>query len=159
MRHTVFAVAAVLASLVSAARAQAVGVPGNSEVASPAAAAALSDRRTPEEMVDKSAHDLRQGDVTAAVKDDVTALRRGPLLVHGNYCGIGNRPGTPPIDLLDEACMHHDACMHSGKLPSCACDNRLHDDAVAIARDPRTPVNIQVLATSVAASMVVLICR
>ncbi len=110
-------------------------------------------------MVDKSARDLKRGDVAAAVKDNVTALRRGPLLIHGNYCGIGNRPGTPPVDLLDEACMHHDACTHTGRLPSCACDNRLHDDAVTISRDPRTPVDIQVLATSVAASMLVLICK
>lgn len=134
-------------------------MPGNPEIASPAAAVAPSDRKTPAEMVDKSARDLQAGHVTAALKDDVTALRRGPLLIHGNYCGVGNRPGTPPVDLLDEACMHHDACTKDGKLPSCSCDNRLHDAAVAIARDPRTPVDIQVLATSVAASMVVLICR
>ncbi len=110
-------------------------------------------------MVGRSARDLQRGDVTAAVKDDVTALRRGPLLIHGNYCGVGNRPGAPPVDLLDEACMRHDACTKTGKLPSCACDNRLHDDAFAIAQDPRTPTSVQVLATTVAASMVVLICK
>lgn len=159
MRISIIAAAVVLAALASAACAQAVGVPGNPEVANPAAAAAPSDRRTPEEMVEKSADDLQRGHLAAAVKHDVTALRRGPLLIHGNYCGIGNRPGTPPVDLLDEACMHHDACTRTGRLPSCACDNRLHDDAVVIAQDPRTPVDIQMLATSVAASMVVLICK
>lgn len=91
--------------------------------------------------------------------DDVKALRRGPLLIHGNYCGIGNRPGTPPVDQLDAACMRHDACTRTGKLPDCACDNRLHDEAFAIAKDPNTPADLKLLATSVAASMVVLVCR
>ena len=30
------------------------------------------------------------------------------MLIHGNYCGIGNRPGTPPVDLLDAAQVHGD---------------------------------------------------
>ncbi len=136
-----------------------VSVPGNPEVPSAAAAAAPSDRKTPGELVDGSIGDLSNGQVTAAVHDDIKALRRGPLLIHGNYCGIGNRPGTPPVDLLDEACMRHDACTHTGKLPSCTCDNRLHDEAFAIAQDPRTPADLKVLATGVAASMVVLICK
>lgn len=159
MRFSAFAFATVLAAMSTAAAAQAVGVPGNPEVADPAAAAAPSDRKTPAELVGKSTQDLTRGDVAAAVKNDVKALRRGPLLIHGNYCGIGNRPGTPPVDLLDAACMRHDGCTQTGKLPSCACDNRLHDEAVAIAKDPRTPADIQVLATTMAASMVVLVCE
>ena len=110
-------------------------------------------------MVGKSIKALAHGDVVGAVKDDVAALRRGPLLIHGNYCGIGNRPCTPPVDLLDDACMRHDACTKTGHMPSCACDNRLHDEVKEIAQDPRTPDDMKVLATSMAASMVVLICR
>ncbi len=159
MRPTIHVLAVLFAAASCPASAQDVGVPSNPEVASPAAAVAPSSKDTPAEMVGQSVRDLGRGDITAAAKDDVKALRRGPLLIHGNYCGIGNRPGTPPVDLLDEACMHHDACTKTGKMPSCACDNRLHDDAVAVARDPRTPVDIQVLATTMAASMVVLICK
>ncbi len=158
MRPSAFAFAAAIFAVSSTLATAQVGVAGNPEVASPAAAAAPSDARTPKELVGKSTQDLTRGDVAAATRDDVTALRRGPLLIHGNYCGVGNRPGTPPVDLLDAACMRHDACTHANKLPNCTCDNRLHDDAVAIARDPRTPANIQVLATTVAASMVVLVC-
>lgn len=159
MRSLCLVLTAFLLFSAPPAPAQTVGLPGNPEIANPASAVAPSDRKTPDEMIEKSTSDLQKGDVTAAVKDDVKALRRGPLLIHGNYCGIGNRPGTPPVDLLDEACMRHDACTKTGKLPSCRCDNRLHDEAVAIAQDPRTPLKIQVLATSVAASMVVLICK
>ena len=92
-------------------------------------------------------------------KGDVKALRRGPLLVHGNFCGIGNRPGAEPTDALDEACMHHDACTTEGKMPSCACNDRLREEAMAISQDPRTPPKIQALATTMAASMVILICK
>ena len=159
LRPSAFAIAILFVTTWNAALAQTVGVPENPEVANPAAAAAPSDEHTPEELVGKSTQDLTRGDVAAAARDDVTALRRGPLLIHGNYCGIGNRPGTPPIDLLDAACMRHDSCTHTGKMPSCTCDNRLHDDAVAIAQDPRTPAAVQVLATTVAASMVVLVCK
>ena len=159
MRFSAFVFAVFLAAMSTAAAAQTVGIPSNPEVANPAAAAAPSDRQTPEELVGKSTRDLGHGDVTAALKDNVKALRRGPLLIHGNYCGIGNRPGTPPVDLLDAACMRHDGCTRTGKLPSCTCDNRLHDEAVAIAQDPRTPADIQVLATTMAASMVVLVCE
>ena len=159
MRPSAFAFAVLLAVTSTAAVAQAVGIPGNPEVANPAAAAAPSDRQTPEELVGKSASDLGHGDIAATTKDDVKALRRGPLLIHGNYCGIGNRPGTPAVDLLDAACMRHDACTHTGNLPSCSCDNRLHDEAVAIAQDGRTPVEIKALAATMAASMVVLICK
>lgn len=114
---------------------------------------------TPKALVGKSLHDLERGSVGAAVKDDVKALRRGPLLIHGNYCGIGNRPGAPPIDTLDAACMRHDACTRAGKLPSCACDDRLRLEAGTIARDPATPADVQVLAAATTASMAVLICK
>ncbi len=67
---------------------------------------------------------------------------RGPgMLIYGNYCGPGNRgPGFGPIDALDQACAHHDACWPTapGVLPSCACNARLHREAGAVARSPAT---------------------
>ena len=97
--------------------------------------------------------------LSRVVKDEVKALRSGPLLIHGNYCGIGNRPGAAPIDPLDVACMHHDACTQSGVLPSCACDDRLRAEASAVAQDPQTPASLQAVALVTAASMTVLLCR
>ena len=92
-------------------------------------------------------------------KGNVKALRRGPLLIYGNYCGIGNRPGVPPVDSLDAACMRHDACTKTGNLPSCACDERLQKDATAIAADASRPEKVRALAGAMAASMAVLICK
>lgn len=67
----------------------------------------------------------------------------GALLIYGNFCGPGNRgPGYPPIDALDLACAHHDACspdMRTGALPTCACNRRLQVEAGAVAGDPRMP--------------------
>ena len=68
---------------------------------------------------------------------------RGAFLIHGNFCGPGNRgPGYGPIDALDLACAHHDACStdpNSGILTACACHRRLQVEAGIVARDPRTP--------------------
>ncbi|AWN34821.1 hypothetical protein [Methylobacterium radiodurans] len=72
---------------------------------------------------------------------------RGRLLIHGNFCGPGNRgPGYPPIDALDLACARHDACsppLASGRLAACACHDRLHAEADLVARDPRTPLSVR----------------
>ncbi len=92
-------------------------------------------------------------------KSGITALRSGPLLIHGNYCGIGNRPGTEPVDALDTACMHHDACTTTGTLPSCACDDGLRADATLVAQDPATPPDVRAVALATAAGMAVLICK
>lgn len=68
---------------------------------------------------------------------------RGAILIYGNFCGPGNRgPGYKPIDPLDLACAHHDACSAdpaSGILTICACHRRLQTEAGAVARDPRAP--------------------
>ena len=114
---------------------------------------------TPPQLVDKSLHDLWRGNLPAVVKDDVAALRRGPLLIHGNYCGIGNRPGSVPTDPLDAACMRHDSCTTDGKIPRCGCDDRLRRESTAIAEDADTTPDMKALALSVAASMAILICR
>ncbi|GJD78079.1 hypothetical protein [Methylobacterium gregans] len=67
---------------------------------------------------------------------------RGSFLIHGNFCGPGNRgPGYPPIDALDLACARHDACsppLASGRLAACACHDRLHAEADLVARNPGT---------------------
>ena len=89
----------------------------------------------------------------------IKVLRSGPLLIHGNYCGLGNRPGKPPIDALDEACMHHDACTQTGKFPSCACDDKLRLAATAIAEDPATPPDIKAIAVATAGGMAVLVFK
>jgi hypothetical protein len=102
-----------------------------------------------------AAQGLPPNPVKAIVKD----LRRGPLLIHGNYCGIGNRPGTAPIDALDAACMRHDACTQTGQLPTCACDERLRIEATAIARDPRTRPDVQAIAAATAGGMTILLCK
>ncbi|MFK5595410.1 hypothetical protein ACFZ8E_00135 [Methylobacterium sp. HMF5984] len=69
------------------------------------------------------------------------------LLIHGNFCGPGNRgPGHPPVDALDLACAHHDACTPdraSGRLPHCACNDRLREEAGLVAHDPRTPQTVR----------------
>lgn len=93
------------------------------------------------------------------VTSEIKVLRSGPLLIHGNYCGIGNRPGSTPVDPLDTACMHHDTCTKTGTLPSCDCDDRLRAEATAVARDAETPPDVQAVALATAASMTVLICR
>ena len=83
----------------------------------------------------------------------------GAFLLYGNYCGPGNRPGTRPIDALDAACMHHDACAPADGLPSCACNERLQHEAAAVAQNPVQPPHIQFLASFTAASAVLLLCQ
>ena len=89
-------------------------------------------------------------------------LPRGSLVFHGNYCGPGNRgPGLAPVDALDAACMHHDACSPAfGRgLPSCACNERLHREAAVVADDPATPDDVRAAADFVAAGAGVLRCH
>jgi hypothetical protein len=91
-------------------------------------------------------------DKAAAAADTPQAVKHGELVFHGNYCGIGNRAGADPIDALDVACMHHDACTPSGKVQSCACNERLVEEATAVARDPAQSPELQSLATLTAAA-------
>lgn len=89
-------------------------------------------------------------------------LNRGALLFHGNYCGPGNRAPLPPVDALDRACMHHDACSPdagSGGLPTCGCNRRLRAEALALARSPRQPDELRATARSVADGATLLPCR
>ena len=73
------------------------------------------------------------------------------FLVHGNYCGPGNNAPLAPIDALDEACAHHDACTPSRGLPTKLCNARLEQEATAIALDPREPDDLRAMAGVVAA--------
>jgi hypothetical protein len=82
----------------------------------------------------------------------------GLTLIHGNYCGVGSRPGGP-TDALDVACMHHDACTPTGRLPTCDCNARLREEAAAVARDPRQPTELQSMASMVAAAATVMLCK
>jgi hypothetical protein len=72
---------------------------------------------------------------------------RGPgFLIYGNYCGPGNRgPRYKPIDALDLACAHHDACWPAdpAALPACACNERLHVEAGLVAHDRRAPAQMR----------------
>jgi hypothetical protein len=83
----------------------------------------------------------------AATRDMPDAVKNGELVFHGNYCGVGNRAGAEPIDALDVACMHHDACTPTGKVQSCACNARLAEEAGAVARDPTQTAELKSLAT------------
>lgn len=89
-------------------------------------------------------------------------LNRGALLFHGNYCGPGNRAPLPPVDALDRACMHHDACSPdagSGRLPTCGCNRRLRAEALVVARSPRQAAELRATARSVADGATLLPCR
>jgi hypothetical protein len=80
------------------------------------------------------------------------------MLFHGNYCGVGSRAGTAPVDVLDAACMRHDACTPSGGIPSCACNARLQVESTAIAQDAHQPPELQFLASMTAAGAGLMIC-
>ena len=45
-------------------------------------------------------------------------------LVHGRYCGLGNKAG-PPVDALDAACRAHDRCWAKRGQFACSCDRQL----------------------------------
>jgi hypothetical protein len=85
---------------------------------------------------------------------EVIQTPKGPgFLIHGNYCGPGNRgPRYRPIDALDRACAHHDACWPAdpGTLPACACNERLHREAGRVARDPHAPAKTRQTAQFIA---------
>jgi len=89
-------------------------------------------------------------------------LPKGALVFHGNYCGPGSRGNNPPpVDALDRACMHHDACsppVGEGLAP-CSCNQRLYSEAMAVARNPRTSDDLRTVADFVAEGAKALACR
>lgn len=80
---------------------------------------------------------------SGALSQELIQTPRGPgVLIYGNYCGPGNRgPAFKPIDKLDEACMHHDACWpkNPARMPACSCNDRLRVEAAQVARSPHAP--------------------
>ncbi|MDP4026439.1 hypothetical protein Q8W71_27845 [Methylobacterium sp. NEAU 140] len=78
------------------------------------------------------------------------ATARPKMLVHGNYCGLGNNAPLLPIDALDAACARHDDCTPDNDLPTKACNLRLEREAAAIANDPRQPGDVRTMAGFVA---------
>jgi hypothetical protein len=91
------------------------------------------------------------------VASDIRAAKVG-MLFHGNYCGVGSRAGTAPVDALDAACMRHDACTPAGGIPSCACNARLQVESTAIAQNVHQPPELQFLAAMTAAGAGLIIC-
>jgi hypothetical protein len=90
------------------------------------------------------------------------ALAKGALVFHGNYCGPGSRgAGLPPIDALDRACMHHDACSPpAGQgVPSCACNDQLEREASLVAHTPRVRSDLRSTAELVAVGAKVMACE
>jgi hypothetical protein len=91
------------------------------------------------------------------VASDIRAAKVA-MLFHGNYCGVGSRAGTAPVDALDAACMRHDACTPAGGIPSCACNARLQVESTAIAQNAHQPPELQFLASVTAAGASLMIC-
>lgn len=89
-------------------------------------------------------------------------LPQGALVFHGNYCGPGSRgAGLPPVDALDRACMHHDACSPpvGQGLPTCSCNDRLAREATVVARTPRIDDELRTAAEFVAIGAKALACE
>ncbi|AMB43940.1 hypothetical protein [Methylobacterium sp. AMS5] len=96
------------------------------------------------------------------VTDLGNGLPQGALVFHGNYCGPGSRgAGLPPIDALDRACMHHDACSPpvGQGLPTCSCNDRLAREARQVARTPRIDEELGMAAEFVAIGAKALACE
>lgn len=91
-----------------------------------------------------------------ALSQPVPYLPGPALLIHGNYCGLGNNAPLHPIDPLDAACARHDACSLSNGLPLRICNLRLQKEAEVISRDPTQPVDLQALAGFISAGAALL---
>ncbi|GJE25219.1 hypothetical protein LKMONMHP_0052 [Methylobacterium organophilum] len=101
--------------------------------------------------------------ITLPIAPQDNPLSNGDLVFYGNYCGPGSKgPGLPPIDALDAACMHHDACspaVGSGALPSCGCNRRLYKEARAVSLRRDLPQDTHMAAQVVMEGAKTLACR
>lgn len=104
-------------------------------------------------------HSQERATAGEAARENPAVATDGATLIHGNYCGAGNRPGTPPIDALDLACMNHDACTPAGDIATCDCNVRLRDEAAAVAQDPRQAQELRSLASLTATAAAMMICK
>ncbi|MBB2962569.1 hypothetical protein [Methylobacterium sp. R2-1] len=93
---------------------------------------------------------LLTGLTVPALSRPAAAVEGSPVLLHGNYCGPGNKAPAAPVDALDAACARHDACTPDGALAPKACNLRLQVDAERVADDPRQPTDLRMLAGLVA---------
>ena len=115
--------------------------------------------------VPAGAEDLRLRDLPRLQDPSLPGLPiidagRSTILIHGNYCGPGNRAPLSPVDALDRACMHHDECSPPrGKIASCACNDRLNREAALIADDPGEPEAVRDTAEFIAGTALALPCR
>ena len=97
-----------------------------------------------------------------AAPDLGNVLPKGALVFHGNYCGPGSRgAGLPPVDPLDRACMHHDACSPPAGtgLRSCACNDQLEREASLVAHSPRIREELRTTAEFVALGAKAMACE
>ena len=85
-----------------------------------------------------------------ASRAEPSAMNGPKMLVHGNYCGLGNNAPLAPVDAL-AACARHDDCTPDDHLPTKACNLRLEQEAQAVANDPRQPGDLRLMAGFVAA--------
>lgn len=101
-----------------------------------------------------------RSEAPAPPKGELVNVLTGRTLFHGNYCGKGNRgEDVPPIDALDTACMHHDACYGAAGYSSCACDATLRREATAVSDDPSVPLETRRRALSVTQAAGAMECR
>lgn len=101
-----------------------------------------------------------QPEAPAPPKGDLGKVVAGQDLFHGNYCGKGQRgEGLAPIDALDTACMHHDACYDTAGYSSCACDAALRREASAVSDDPNASLETRRRALSVTEATAAMRCR
>ncbi len=101
-----------------------------------------------------------RAEAPAPPKGDLGQVIAGAALFHGNYCGKGQRgEGLPPIDALDAACMHHDACYDTAGYSSCACDAALRREASAVGDDPDVSLEVRRRALSVIEATAAMACR
>jgi len=90
--------------------------------------------------------------VSPSLAQTASLARRPTILIHGNYCGPGNNAPLAPIDALDTACAHHDACTPDVGLPSKACNDHLRIAAERLANDPRQPPDLRMASGFVASA-------
>lgn len=109
------------------------------------------------------AGELNTGDVRAQEKlpgGSVSGAVSGRELYHGAFCGHGTPPeGTPPVDDLDAACMRHDQCYDAARYRSCACDQALKREAIAIADGAAYSRELRARAASIAEAAELMQCQ
>lgn len=109
------------------------------------------------------AGELNTGDARAEEKlpgGSAAAAVAGRELYHGAYCGRGAASeGAAPVDDLDAACMRHDQCYDAARYRSCACDQALKREALAIADGVAYSRELRARAASVAEAAELMQCQ